>query len=112
MTEQRMKTALTGLQWTLGLVVLIEAALFVMPSARQEFSRTHMPDVLRQILGWAEIIGAILLLIPRTAVRGGWFLASIFVLAIIVHLLHGMFNVGYLAIYTAAAWAVAAAKGA
>jgi hypothetical protein len=26
-----MKTALTGLQWTLGLVVLIEAVLFVMP---------------------------------------------------------------------------------
>jgi hypothetical protein len=38
MTEQRiriirMKTALTGLQWTLGLVILIEATLFVMPGA-------------------------------------------------------------------------------
>jgi len=63
-------------------------------------------------LGWGEIIGAILLLIPRTTVRGGWFLVAIFVLAMIVHLLHGMFNVGDLAIYTAAGWAVATGKGA
>jgi len=112
MTEQRMKTALTGLQWTLGVVVLIEAILFVMPSAGHEFAKTHMPDVVRQALGWGEIIGAVLLLIPRTAARGGWVLVGIFVLAIIIHLLHGMFNVSYLAIYTAAAWAVATGKGA
>ena len=47
MTEQRMKTALTGLQWTLGLVILIEAILFVMPSAGHDFARTHMPDIVR-----------------------------------------------------------------
>jgi hypothetical protein len=110
MTEQRMKTALTGLQWTLGLVILIEAILFVMPSARRDFAQTHMPDILRLVLGWGEIIGAILLLIPRTAVRGGWVLIGIFVLAITVHLLHGMFNVGDLVIFTAAAWAVASGK--
>ncbi len=112
MTEQRLKCALTGLQWTLGLVVLIEAILFVMPNARHDFARTHMPDIVRQVLGWGEIIGAVFLLIPRTAVRGGWFLVVIFVLAIIVHLLHGMFNVGNLAIYAAAAWAVATSKAA
>lgn len=110
MTEQRMKTALTGLQWTLGLVILMEAALFVMPSARHDFARTHMPDLVRLVLGWGEIIGSILLLIPRTAVRGGWLLVGIFVLAIVVHVLHGEYNVGNLAIYTAAAWAVAASK--
>jgi hypothetical protein len=112
MTENRMKTALTGLQWTLGLVILIEAVLFLMPSAGHDFAKTHMPDILRQVLGWGEILGAVLLLIPRTAVRGGWFLAVIFVLAIIIHLLHGMFNVGHLVIYTAAAWAVASGKSA
>jgi uncharacterized membrane protein YphA (DoxX/SURF4 family) len=111
MTEHRMKCALTGLQWTLGLVILIEAVLFLMPSARHDFARTHMPDILRQVLGWGEILGAILLLIPRTAVRGDWVLAGILVLAIIVHLLHGMFNVGSLAVYTAAACAVAIGKG-
>src|SRR5271170_6212856 len=111
MTEQRMKGALTGLRWTLGLVILVEAVLFVMPSARHGFAETHMPDIVRLVLGWGEIIGAVLLLIPRTAVRGGWFLAGIFVLAIVVHLLHGMFNVGNLAIYTAAASAIATGKG-
>ena len=112
MTEHRMKCALTGLQWTLGLVILIEAALFLMPSARHDFGRTYMPDFLRQVLGWGEIVGAVLLLIPRTAVRAGWVLAGIFVVAIVVHLLHGMFNVGSLAVYTAAAWAVAWGKAA
>ncbi len=110
MTEQRIKTALTGLQWTLGLVILIEAILFVMPSAGHDFARTHMPDIVRFVLGWGEIIGAVLLLIPRTAVRGGWFLMAMFVLAIVLHVLHGMYNVGNLAIYTAAAWAVASGK--
>jgi hypothetical protein len=51
------------------------------------------------------------LLIPRTAIRGAWFLAAVFVLAIVIHFLHGMYNVGNLAIYTAAAWAVAVGKG-
>jgi uncharacterized membrane protein YphA (DoxX/SURF4 family) len=110
MQEQRMKTALTGLQWTLGLVILIEAVLFVMPSAGHDFAQTHMPDILRQVLGWGEIAAAVLLLIPRTAARGAWFLAGIFVLAIIVHVLHGMYNVGDLAIYTAAVWAVASGR--
>jgi hypothetical protein len=110
MTEQRMKTALTGLQWTLGLVILVEAILFVIPSASHDFAKTHMPDIVRQVLGWGEILGAVLLLIPRTAVRGGWFLVGIFVLAIVVHVLHGTFNVGNLVIYTAAAWAITRGK--
>ena len=111
MSEQRMKTALTALQWSLGVVILIEAVLFLMPGARHDFSKTHLPEVLRLVLGWGEIIGSILLLIPRTAARGAWTLAGMFVLAIVVHLLHGMPNVGNLAIYTAAAWAVAVGKG-
>jgi uncharacterized membrane protein YphA (DoxX/SURF4 family) len=110
MTEQRVKTAITGLQWTLGLVVLIEAILFVLPSARHDFARTHMPDIVRQVLGWGEIIGCVLLLVPRTTVRGAWVLVAVFILAIVVHVLHGMYNVGNVVIYTAAAWAVATGK--
>jgi len=110
MSEHRLKCALAGLQWTLGLVILIEAVLFLLPSARHDFARTHMPDILRQVLGWGEILGAVLLLIPRTAVRGAWILVGIFVLAIVVHLLHGMYNVGNLAIYAAAAWVIAETK--
>jgi hypothetical protein len=93
-------------------VILIEAVLFVTPSAGHDFAKTHMPDIVRQVLGWGEIIGAVLLLIPKTEPRSGWFLAGIFVLAIIVHVLHGMYDVGNLVIYTAAAWAIASGKAA
>lgn len=110
MTEQRTKFPLTALQWTLGLVIFVEAVLFLMPGAGHDFAKIHLPAMLRQVLGWGEIVGAVLLLIPRTAVRGGWVLIAVFVLAIVVHLLHGMFNVGNLVIYTAAAWTVAESK--
>jgi hypothetical protein len=111
MTAPRTKIALTGLQWTLGLVILIEAILFVMPSAARGFATTHMPNLVRLGLGWGEIAGCILMLYPRTAIRGAWVLVVVFVLAIVIHLLHGMYAVGNLAIYTAAAWAVAVGKG-
>ena len=73
MTAQRTKIALTGLQWTLGLVILIEAIFFVMPGAAHGFAQTHMPNVVRLVLGFSEIAGCILMLNPRTAVRGAWF---------------------------------------
>ncbi|HEY6766313.1 MAG TPA: hypothetical protein VI386_16270 [Candidatus Sulfotelmatobacter sp.] len=52
------------LKRALGLVILIEAVLFVMPGAAHNFSKTHMPDAVRLVLGSGEIIGAVLLLIP------------------------------------------------
>jgi hypothetical protein len=112
MTESRTNCALTGLQWTLGVVTLIEAILFVMPSARHDFARTHLPEVIRYVLGWGEIAGSIFLLIPHTAARGAWLLLAVFAVAIAIHLLHGMFNVGNLAIYIAAAWVIAVGKAA
>ncbi|HET9407828.1 MAG TPA: DoxX family protein [Candidatus Sulfotelmatobacter sp.] len=111
MSPARSQIALTGLQWTLGLVILIEAAMFLMPAAAHEFNRTHMPNLLRLLLGWGEIVGCALLLIPRTAIRGAWLLVGVFVFAIVTHLLHGLTNVGSLVIYTAAAWAIAIGKG-
>ncbi len=110
MSSANTKFALTVLQWTLGVVILIESVLFVMPSAAHEFSRTHMPGFVRLVLGWGEIVGCILLLIPRTALRGAWLLVAVFIMAILIHLLHGFYNVGNLVIYTAAAFAVATGK--
>lgn len=69
-----------------------------------------MPEIVRLALGWGEIAGSVLLLVPRTALRGAWLLFAVFALAIAIHLLHGMFNVGNLAIYAAAACAIAIAK--
>jgi hypothetical protein len=109
--EYRFKCALTGLQWSLGIVVLIEAVLFLFgPGSRHGLASNHMPNAVRLILGWGEIVGALLFLIPPTVVRGGWLLLFIFVFAVVIHLLHGTLNVGNLVIYSAAAWAVASGQ--
>lgn len=104
------KVALTVLQWALGVVILIEAVLFVMPGAAHDFARTHMPGFIRLVLGFGEILGSVLLLIPQTAIRGAWLLVAVFVMAILVHLLHGMYGIGNLVIYGAAAFAIAWGK--
>ncbi len=104
------KFGLTVLQWALGVVILIEAVLFVMPGAAHDFARTHMPGFVRLVLGFGEIAGSVLLLIPKTAIRGAWLLLSVFVFAIMIHLLHGAYNVGNLVIYAAAAFALAVGK--
>lgn len=104
------KLGLTVLQWTLGIVILIEAVMFVLPSAAHQFSRTHMPGFVRIILGWGEIAGSVLLLIPKTVKSGAWLLVAVFVTGILIHLLHGQYNVGNIVIYAAAAFAIAMAK--
>jgi len=110
MGTRQSKCAMTALQWALGIVILIEAVLFLLPGAAHDFARTHMPGFIRLILGVGEIIGCVFMLIPRTAARGAWLLVAVFVFAILIHLLHGMYNVGNLVIYAAAAWAVASGK--
>jgi uncharacterized membrane protein YphA (DoxX/SURF4 family) len=112
MSTSQTKLALTVLQWVLGIVILAEAVQFVLPGAAHDFARTHMPGFIRMVLGWGEIIGCVLLLIPPTAIRGAWVLVAVFTAAIVIHLLHGMYGVGNLVIYTAAAFAVATGKGA
>ena len=111
MSSSQTKCALTVLQWALGIVILIEAVLFVLPSAARDFARTHMPGFIRLLLGLGEIMGSILLLIPRTATRGAWILVAVFVFAILTHLLHGMYGIGNLVVYAAAAFAIAMGKG-
>ncbi len=106
----RSKLGITILQWALGIVILIEAVLFVLPSAAHAFAGTHMPAVVRLVLGWGEIVGSILLLIPRTTSRGAWVLVAVFVVAILLHLLHGLYGIGNLVVYAAAALAIALSK--
>ncbi|HME35616.1 MAG TPA: hypothetical protein VKF84_10300 [Candidatus Sulfotelmatobacter sp.] len=111
MSPARTKTALTVLQWALGVVILIEAVLFVLPSAAHDFARTHIPGFVRLVVGFGEILGCVLLLIPQTAIRGAWVLVAVFIMAILIHLLHGMYGIGNLVIYAAAAFAIAIGKG-
>jgi len=44
----------------------------------------------------------------RTTVVGGRFLIAVLALAIVIHILHGWFDVGALLVYLAATWAVIA----
>ncbi len=110
MSTSRTKLGLTVLQWALGVVILIEAVLFLMPSAAHDFARTRMPGFVRMALGMGEIVGCALLLIPQTAIRGAWLLLTVFVMAILLHLLHGLYGIGDLVIYAAAAFAIAVSK--
>jgi len=105
------KLGLTVLQWALGVVILIEAVMFVLPSAAHDFARTHMPGFVRLLLGFGEIAGCVLLLIPKSAIRGAWLLVAVFIMAILIHLLHGMYGIGNLVIYAAAAFAIAVGRG-
>jgi len=105
------KSGLTVLRLALGVVILMEAVMFVLPGAAHDFARTHMPGFLRLVLGFGEIIGCVLMLIPQSAVRGAWLLLAVFVMGILIHLLHGMYGVGNLVIYAAAAFAIAVGKG-
>jgi len=110
MSSSQTKLALGVLRWVLGIVILAEAVRFVLPQGAHEFSRTHMPDAIRLVLGFGEIVGCILLLIPPTSVRGAWLLLGVFTFAIVVHLLHGQYGVSNLVIYAAVAFALAISK--
>jgi hypothetical protein len=111
MKKERSRLALMGLQWSLGLVVLVESFRFISSAAAAHaFAKTGLPDWVRVFLGCTEILAALLFLVPRTLVTGGYSLAAVFILAIVVHLLHGWFDIGGLLVYTAAALAVTAYK--
>jgi hypothetical protein len=69
----------------------------------QLHGRMHLPLL---GLGFAELVAAIVFLLPRTSRCGGIALLVVFVCAAAVHILHGEFDVGYLAIYGAAVLAV------
>ena len=110
MSNAQSKLALMVLQWVFGIVILAESVQFVLPGAAHGFAQTHLPAFIRLVLGWGEIIGGVLLLIPPTTVRGAWLLMGIFTAGIVIHLMHGMHNVGNLVIYLAVAFAIASAK--
>jgi len=105
--------ALRILQWVLGLVILEESLRFALsPEAAHAFAKTGLPNFIRLGLAWAEIAAAILFLVPRAMVVGGRFLIVVLGAAIVIHILHGWFDVGVLVVYAAAAWAVVAVKSA
>lgn len=105
MNQQRTRSAaIAGLRWTLGLVVLFEAVDFTFsPSSVRHFAHAGFPPWIRPALGGAEIVAALLFLVPAVSLVGGYFLLLVFAVAILIHFLHGQFDVGALLVYAAAA---------
>lgn len=99
MTQNAGKLARTGLQWSLGLVLIYECSRLVFTSSS---THAHMPRAFVVAIAAVELLGAILFLIPPVVVVGGRILLATFAVAAIVHILHGQPDVGYLVIYAMA----------
>jgi hypothetical protein len=103
MSQQLQKFAITGLRWSVGVVVLLESIrLTFSPSAIQHFAKMGHSPWIRLALSGGEIVAAILFLIPPANLTGGCLLVFIFAIAAVLHLLHGEFDVGNLIIYSMA----------
>jgi len=105
------KFALLGLQASLGLVICAEAAFLAFaPAQIRAFARTGLPDWVRIVLSWSEMLLSLFFLVPRAIVVAGWGLLLVFVSAAALHILHGKMDVGALVIYSAAVLVIVSRK--
>lgn len=94
------KQAISGLRWVLGLVILLESArLALSPSAAHQIAKAGFPRWFAPVLGGCEMLAAFLFLIPAARRTGGYALLAIFAIAAFIHVLHGQYDLGYLAIF-------------
>jgi hypothetical protein len=91
------------LRWTVSIVVILESARFVVSSSVGHFfAMMGLPAWIRPAFGISEILAALLFLVPSTTVLGSYLLLVIFALAMLIHFLHGQFDVGGLVVYAVA----------
>jgi hypothetical protein len=103
MNERRQRVALDVMRWTLALVVLVQAVMFLYGSRADDDHVGHsIPNALRLALGGSEVVAGLLFLLPQTFATGGWLLIAVFCCATAVHLAHGQFEVGALLVYITA----------
>ena len=103
MNARLAKSSIPLLRWTVGLVVLLESCRFVFSTSAAHFlAKAGLPAWIRPVLGGAEIVAVVLFLVPLTAIIGGYLLLVIFVLAALLHILHGQYDVGSLIVYAVA----------
>jgi hypothetical protein len=109
MTQNARKLATTGLQYSLGLVLIHECSRLVFSPATAQ--KAHLPRPLLMAIGLVELLGAIVFLIPPAVVAGGRVLLATFVVAAVIHILHGQPDIGYLVIYAMAVLVVISERG-
>jgi hypothetical protein len=103
MNARLAQSSILLLRWTLGLVIVLESFEFVFSNSAAHFlARAGLPFWIRPVLGGAEIIAAILFLVPFTATMGSYLLRLVFGFAALIHILHGQYEVGGLVVYAAA----------
>jgi uncharacterized membrane protein YphA (DoxX/SURF4 family) len=111
MSRTKRGLAIIVLRLVLGLVVLAQSFIFLFGGESVKFFAGHgLPDAIRLILGWSEVVAAILFLLPPTLLVGAWFLLAVFAGAIFLHFVHGQFEVGGLLVYSAAVLVVLASR--
>ena len=99
------RISLPLLKWSTGLVVLWQSWLTFHSSLTHLNAPGHSSALahVRLVLSAAEIVAAMFFLVPRTTRTGGYALLVIFLVAIIIHTLHGDFGgLGVLVLYGAA----------
>jgi DoxX-like family len=97
------RLAIPGLRWAVGLVVLWQSLEFVFSeSSARAFAHTGLPAWIRPVLGGIEMIAAIIFLVPAATIVGGYALLFVFLTAVIIHILHGWYDVGALVVYAMA----------
>jgi uncharacterized membrane protein YhdT len=94
------KLAKIGLQWSLGLFLIYQCStLLFAHRAAENFAKAHLPQWFRIGIAAVELLGALLFLLPPTMLAGGRILLGTFLVAAVVHLLHGQGDIAYLIIY-------------
>ena len=96
-------SSISVLRWSLGLVVLWESYRFVVSTAAaHQVQSMGLPPWIAPTLGGIEIAAAVMFLVPRLSRIGSYSLLGIFAIAAVLHILHGQFEIGHLAVYSAA----------
>lgn len=103
MNAAKRDLAIKMLSWTVGIVVFLESLNFTFSASTvHHLSRMGLPPWVRFGLGGTEAAAALLFLISATRIVGAYALLVIFAFAAIIHLLHGEFDIGGLAVYAMA----------
>lgn len=103
MNDANKALSIRALQLVLGIVVLIES-LIVTFSYKEVAAANHigLPNQIIFLLAVFEVAGVVLFLFQRTLTIGSYLLLGVFAAAVIIHVLHGQYNIGGLFVYGAA----------
>ena len=107
MTRWTTRRAIEALRWVLGVVVLWASCRFLwsMIVTLQDIPHSgHVGPHVWILLGLAsvEIVAAIMFLAPVVNVAGSYLLLTVFACAILIHVLQGQFDIGFLLVYAMA----------